>query len=167
MKNHLLLITGMLAVALFFSTAVSAQPQQPPEGGPALTEQEQNPVAENHQGFPPMQKKGMHSRSQRSMGHPDFLKLTDAQKAQFKDLHLQLVKEAKPLKDELRELNAHHQTLVTADDANINAIYGSIEKIGQVKIKLAKIQADYHQKARALLTEEQRISFDQRHGIRH
>jgi Spy/CpxP family protein refolding chaperone len=101
------------------------------------------------------------------MGHPDFLKLTDAQKAQFKDLHLQLVKEAKPLKDELRELNAHHQTLVTAEEANINAIYGSIEKIGQVKIKLAKIQANYHQKARALLTEEQRISFDQRHGIRH
>lgn len=166
MKNHLLFITGMLAVALFFSTTVSAQ-QQPSGEGPALSEQGQGPVAGCHPGFNPMQKKGMHFNAQKRIEHFDFLKLTDAQKTQLKDLHLQLAKEVKPLRDELRELNAHHQTLVTADDPNINTIYGSIEKIGQVKIKLAKIQANFHQKVRALLTEEQRVLFDQRHRERH
>ncbi|MDP4183740.1 MAG: Spy/CpxP family protein refolding chaperone [Bacteroidota bacterium] len=137
MKNQLLSVLGVTIMALFISVAVSAQPQE-------------------------QRKEKAHQGIEREHGPADQLKLTDAQKAQFKDLHMQMFKEVKPLKDELRELEAHHQTLVTQNSPDIEAIYKSIDKMSVVKTKLAKIQANYHQKMRALLTDEQRVMFDQR-----
>lgn len=88
------------------------------------------------------------------------LNLSDEQKEALQKLHQLVLKDMKPLKDELRELEAHHQTLATADKPDGKKIDESIEKIGAVKTKIAKIQAKQQLEFRALLTEEQRMKLD-------
>jgi len=93
--------------------------------------------------------------------------LTEEQKEAAKAIRMKNLKELKPLKDNLRELEAHHITLTTATKADMAAVYASIDKIGEVKTKIAKILAKEHQEIRALLTEEQLLKFDRmRPGMR-
>lgn len=89
---------------------------------------------------------------------------TEEQKSAIKQIRMKSMKEAKPLKDRLRELNAHYQTLVTAEKADMNAIYSNIEKTDQLETELAKIKEKANQDVRALLTEEQLLRFDSRKG---
>lgn len=37
------------------------------------------------------------------------------------------MKDAKPFRDELRELRVHHQTLMTAENPDLDAIYLSLD----------------------------------------
>jgi|GEM_PF-709736 len=86
---------------------------------------------------------------------------TEEQKEQIKAIRLKNRKQLKPLRDEVRELEAHQQTLVTADTPDMKAIYQNIDKISTAKNKIQKIRAKQHQEIRALLTEEQRMKFDE------
>lgn len=104
-----------------------------------------------------MQGKQMNSESEKT----DFL--TAEQKESFKNLRIETEKELKPLKNELGELRAHQQTLTTADNADLNAIEKNIDKMAEVKAKMAKILAKQHQAIRSQLTVEQLIKFDNRH----
>lgn len=87
---------------------------------------------------------------------------TEEQKEAMKEFRLETAKEMKPLRNQLRELNARQQTLTTATDADLGAIYKNIEKMAEVKTEMAKIRAKQHQKVRGLLTEEQLLKFDSR-----
>lgn len=101
-------------------------------------------------------------------GNQDAPFLTAEQKEVIKKLRLETEKQMKPLKNELRELTAHQQTLMTADKADLNAINKNIDKISGVKAEMAKIRAKQHQEFRSQLTEEQLIKFDSRKGkMRH
>jgi len=88
------------------------------------------------------------------------LNLTDAQKELFKKSRLDVQKQIQPLRNELGEAEAHQQTLVTAEKPDLAAINNNIEKIGGLKIEIAKVQAKHRLDMRAQLTEEQRLKFD-------
>jgi len=90
---------------------------------------------------------------------------TDEQKESIKEIRLNTAKQVKPLKNELGELNARQKTLTTAADADMNAIYANIEKMAEVKTKIAKLMAKQHQEIRSLLTEEQLLKFDMRRDM--
>ncbi len=47
---------------------------------------------------------------------------TEEQKVAIKQIRMKSMKEAKPLKGRLRELNAHYQTLVTAEKVDMNPV---------------------------------------------
>lgn len=101
-------------------------------------------------------------------GNQDASFLTAEQKEVMKKLRLETEKQMKPLKNELRELMAHQQTLMTADKADLNAINKNIDKISGVKAEMAKIKAKQHQEFRSQLSEEQLIKFDSMKGkMRH
>lgn len=85
---------------------------------------------------------------------------TEEQKEAMKQIRLETAKEMKPLRNQLRELNARQQTLTTSEEANLDAIYENIEKMSEVKTEMAKIRARQHQEVRGLLTEEQLLKFD-------
>lgn len=89
---------------------------------------------------------------------------TEEQLEQIKALHLEAAKKIKPLRNELRELKAHQQTLETADNADMKAIYKNIDSIAGVQAELQKIRAEEQQKIRSLLTEEQLLKFDSMKG---
>lgn len=88
------------------------------------------------------------------------LNLTDAQKDAFKVSMLAMQKQILPLKGELGEAEAHQKTLVTAEKPDLSAINKNIEKIGSLKVEMAKIKVKNHLDMRAQLTEEQRLKFD-------
>ena len=88
------------------------------------------------------------------------LNLTDAQKESFKQSTLAVHKQLQPLRNELGEAVAHQKTLVTAEKPDLNAINKNIEKIGGIRIEMAKIQAKHRLEMRAQLTDEQRLKFD-------
>jgi len=111
-----------------------------------------------------MDKRAMVKRQEmkRDFKHDSFF--TEEQKEAVKKIRLETTKEVKPLKNKLRELQAHQQTLATADNADMKAIYKNIDKMSDVKAKMAKIMAKQQQDVRSLLTEEQRLKIDQRKG---
>lgn len=134
----------LLAVGMFLSFSVMAQPQR--QGGKKQCQSER-----------------FHERGGVKHGKAMFgqrLGLTDDQKEQAKEIHLASAKEMKPFVDKLRELKAHHQTLETAEVANIKAINKSIDEMSKVHASIAKVKAKYKQEFRSLLTEEQRVKME-------
>jgi len=133
--------TIALVAALFISSATFAQKTMGPQ---------------NKKNGQEMMRQEMKRNSQKA----DFL--TEEQKETMKNLRLETAKEVKPLKNELRELMAHQQTLTTADNADLKAINKNIDKMAGVKAEIAKIMAKQHQEFRSQLSEEQLIIFDSR-----
>ena len=85
---------------------------------------------------------------------------TEEQQEQIKALRLESAKKVKPLRNELRELEAHQQTLATADKADMKAIYKNIDEMSKVKTEIQKIMAKQQQDIRSMLSDEQLIKFD-------
>jgi Spy/CpxP family protein refolding chaperone len=101
---------------------------------------------------------GMKAREGR--GPAQGLNLTDAQKESFKAGMMAIQKQLQPLKNELGELNAHQKSLIMTDKPDQGAINKNIEKIGAVRVEMAKIQSKHRLEMRAQLTDEQRLKFD-------
>ena len=97
-------------------------------------------------------------------GPGDGLNLTDVQKEAFKQGRLAVQKQIQPLRNELGEAEAHQKTLITAEKPDISAINKNIDKIGALKIEIAKIQVKHHLDMRAQLTDEQKLKFDLQKG---
>ncbi len=95
------------------------------------------------------------------MGSPlKGLNLTDAQKTAFKQGMLAMHKQIQPLQNELGEALAHQKTLMTTEKPDIASIDKNIEKIGGIRVKMAKLKTRYHLDIRAQLNEEQQLKFD-------
>ena len=92
------------------------------------------------------------------------LELTDAQKEAFKQSRLAMQKQLQPIQNELGEAEAHQKTLVSAEKPDLAAINKNIEKIGSLKVEMAKIKTKNRLDMRAQLTEEQRLKFDTMRG---
>ncbi len=88
------------------------------------------------------------------------LNLTDAQKDVFKQSMMAMHKQIQPIRNELREAEVHQKTLMTAEKSDLNAINKNIEKIGALKVEMAKIQAKHRLDMRAQLTDEQMLKLD-------
>ncbi len=101
---------------------------------------------------------GMNRDGQRGPGAG--MNLTDAQKEIFKQSMMAMHKQLQPLRNELGEGEARQKTLVTAEKTDLSAINKNIEKIGSLRIEMAKIQAKHQLEMRAQLTDEQRLKFD-------
>jgi Spy/CpxP family protein refolding chaperone len=93
-------------------------------------------------------------------GPNNGLNLTDAQKATFKAGMLDVQKQLQPLRNQLGEARAHQKSLVTAEKSDLAAINKNLEKMGDLRIQMAKIQMKHLLDMRAQLTDEQRLKFD-------
>lgn len=132
----------MIAVLLGLTTVAMAQPN------------------EKEQGKAPLGQKHERRIDERKEGPGSALNLTDAQKEAFKQNRLALQKQLQPIQNELGEAEAHQKTLMTAEKPDLASINKNIEKIGSLRVEMAKIKAKNHLEMRAQLTEEQRLKFD-------
>ncbi|HBL77500.1 MAG: hypothetical protein A2W90_10385 [Bacteroidetes bacterium GWF2_42_66] len=98
--------------------------------------------------------------TEREIRTENRLNLTDAQKEVFKQSMLEVQKQLQPIRNELGEAEAHQKTLTTAEKPDMAAINKNIEKIGALKVEMAKIQAKHRIEMRSQLTEEQRLKMD-------
>ena len=97
-------------------------------------------------------------QQQRPLLH--LLNLTDVQKEAFKKSTLDMHKKMQPLRNELGEAEARQKTLMTAAKPELKAIHKNIERIGELKVEIAKIAAAQRLEMRSLLTDEQRMKLD-------
>ena len=141
MKTRILSL--IIVATLFTSTIVMAQPTR-----------------QGNQGnqYPEQKAMMMKQFAQQKNIHQKFF--TEEQQATMKNLRLETAKKVKPLRNELRELMAHQQTLTTANNTDLKAINKNIDKISDAKTEIAKIMAAQHQQVRSLLSEEQLLRFD-------
>ena len=142
MKTRLLIVVALFA----FTTILTAQT---PQGNPAMKSGAKvmgKPL--NEQQKAPLQ----------------FLNLTDVQKEALKNNAMEMHKKTQPIRNELREAEVHQRTLMTAEKPDIKAINKNIERIGELKVEIAKITAAQRLEMRALLTDEQRMKLDMHRG---
>ncbi len=100
------------------------------------------------------------ARNHQMKSQADGLNLTADQKESFKKGMMAVHKQIQPLRNELGEAEARQRTLATAEKPDLNAINKNIEKIGGIKVEMAKILAKQRLEMRAQLTDEQRLKFD-------
>lgn len=105
-------------------------------------------------------------RMNQMRGPGNGLNLTDVQKEAFKKSMLTVHKQLQPLRNELGEAVAHQKSLVTAEKPDFNAINKNIEKIGELRVQMAKIETKARVELRAQLTDEQRLKFDMFKGMK-
>ena len=99
-------------------------------------------------------------QGEESVGFGHWLNLTDTQKEAFKQSMMAMHKQIKPIRNELGEAMAHQKTLIGAENPDLAAINSNIDKIGALRIEIAKIQIKNRLDLRAQLTDEQRQKFD-------
>ena len=145
MKTKLKMIMAAALVLIIQTTALQAQQQEMPE----RDREEQR--FRNHK--------------QKPKGLP-IPNLTGEQEESLKALHIQLEKEALPLKNQLREKQARLQTLVTAENYDQKATEKVVEDIGELKTDLMKLKVSHDQSIRSLLTDEQLIFFNKHQSMR-
>jgi len=97
-------------------------------------------------------------------GPANGLNLTAEQKEAFKQGMMATQKKLQPLRNELGELKARQRTLMTAESPDLNAIDKNIEKMGDLKAEMEKIQSRQRIEMRSKLTDEQRLKFDMHRG---
>ena len=86
--------------------------------------------------------------------------LSDEQKEQIKNERTQFMSDVLPIKNQLKEKQAHLNTLQTAKETDINAINKTIDEISALRTDIMKRRALFRQKVRANLNDEQRVYFD-------
>jgi Spy/CpxP family protein refolding chaperone len=134
MKNKITALVFMFAILLSLTTMAQGQKQR------LERQQKLEQYADNdHHRFPAAKL------------------LTEDQKEAIKSIRMESMKEAKTFRDLLRELKAHHQTLMTAETADMKAIYKSLDKQGELQTELSKIRAKSRIEIQSLLTEEQKL----------
>lgn len=92
--------------------------------------------------------------------------LTDDQMKKIKALHTGMLKQINPIKAEMREKQAHLNTLSIAEKPDMVSINKTIDEISTLKSKMMKVHAKYRQDFRALLTSDQRVIYDSKKGHR-
>lgn len=86
--------------------------------------------------------------------------LSPEQEAKIETIELTHLKKMQQLRNTKHELQAHLQTLETAETSSLDAINKQIDQIGAAQISIMKERAAFRQQIRTLLTDKQRIMFD-------
>ena len=86
--------------------------------------------------------------------------ITEKQKEQIKEIRTDHMKEVLPLRNQVREKEAHLQTISTGENVNLEKVNKTIEEISALKMNMAKKRAAHRQEIRKVLTEDQRVIFD-------
>ncbi len=107
------------------------------------------------------QGQGLRYQGDRFMNIPD---LTDDQKTKITDMRAANMKEMLPLRNKLREKQAHLNTISTGDNVNMTDVNKTIGEVGAIKIDMAKKRASQRQEVRKILTDDQRVFVDMRSG---
>ena len=92
--------------------------------------------------------------------------LSEDQKAQIHKLRVSHLKDIQTIKNQIGENRAHYKSLMTSENPDMSAINKNIDEFGSLRTQLLKKQAAHTQDVRKLLTDEQRLIFDQRHAER-
>lgn len=90
--------------------------------------------------------------------------LTDEQQKKIDALTIPHRKEMQTLRAQMKEKQAHLETLTIADNADMTAINKTIDEISVLKTTMMKKREAHKQEIRKILNDEQRLFFDSHAG---
>jgi len=96
----------------------------------------------------------------------DQLNLTEEQKGKIDEIKLATSKKSIQRQNKINELEAQLTTSITQDNVDKNKVNNLIDEIGKLTTESRRERMEDHLKIRELLTENQRIIFDQRRAGR-
>ena len=88
--------------------------------------------------------------------------LTEQQKSDIKDLRTAFMKDIQHIKAQMDIKRAELKALQTAEKPDIDAINKKIDEKANLRTQLEKKKAAFRQSVRALLTDDQKVVFDQK-----
>ena len=91
------------------------------------------------------------------------LELSEDQKTQFEQAKISNYKVTKPLRNQLAEKKAALKTLTTAEKVNQGQVNQTIDEIGDLQTAMLKAKVNHQIAMRAMLTDKQKMLFDQMH----
>jgi Spy/CpxP family protein refolding chaperone len=94
----------------------------------------------------------------------DMLVLSEEQKAEIKQIHLDMAKEIQPLKDEMKINKARINALIHKDNPDMKEIVSLVEANGRILTQVQVKEIESRIRIRALLTNDQKVIFDAREG---
>ena len=86
--------------------------------------------------------------------------LTPEQETKIEALRVDHLKKRTEFRNQMNELRAKKQTLMASDKSDLNAINGVIDQMTSLQNKMMKERAKNHQDIRSLLTDSQKVYFD-------
>jgi Spy/CpxP family protein refolding chaperone len=110
---------------------------------------------------PPQRQHEFHKRDYVGIAMMD---LTEAQKADVKEIQIARMKEVQPLKDELNINRAKLNALVNKDNPDMKKIVSLAEANGKIMTNIHIKQIESKIRVRALLTDEQKVIYDAHEG---
>lgn len=134
-------VIGMVIMIMIASVSVQAQDRRQGPGQEGLRHEQME--------------KG--KRDGKKPGHPPIPNMTEEQKEQMKAIHLEIEKEALPIRNQVGEKEARLRTLVTASNYDEKAVNKVLDEIGDLKTSVKKLEIAGLQKAKEVLTEEQML----------
>lgn len=95
--------------------------------------------------------------------------LTEDQENKIEALRVDHLKEMNDYRNQMNELRARKQTMMSSDNANMNEINSVIDQMTAIHGKMMKTSAKHRQDVRNQLTDQQKVYFDasQRNGRRN
>ena len=93
---------------------------------------------------------------------PGIPNITKEQNESIKKLQLKISQDVLPIENEMREKEAHLNTLTSVKTPDMDAIYKVVDEIAAQKVKIAKLQIAHDMDIRKVLDDEQRLIFDRR-----
>lgn len=91
--------------------------------------------------------------------------LTPEQETKIEALRVDHLKKRTEYRNQMNELRAKKQTLMTTDKADLNAINSIIDQMTNLQNKMMKEKAKHNQDIRSLLTDAQKVYFDNRSSM--
>lgn len=88
--------------------------------------------------------------------------ITTEQKEQIEKFRLENMKNIQQLRNEMFEKKAHLRTLLGSDKPDTDKINKTIDDIAGIRAQMEKGRMDTHLKIKGILTEEQKILFNER-----
>jgi Spy/CpxP family protein refolding chaperone len=105
---------------------------------------------------------GQGRMNNQNLGQRGFyeLDLSVEQQAKVKELRTQNLKQMQPLQNLMQEKRARMRTLTTAENFNQKEVDKLIDEIADLTGKQLKLRTAHQQAFRSMLTEDQRVIFD-------
>lgn len=88
------------------------------------------------------------------------LNLTDEQRSKIEDLHLEMQKKMLSMQGDLQKLEKDFRLMVIDEKVSESQLQKQLQKIHDLKLKMALERAKNHRKIRSLLNDEQKKKFD-------
>ncbi len=86
--------------------------------------------------------------------------LTQEQQTKIETLKTAHMQEIINYRTQLAEKRARRNTLMTAKDVDLKAVNKVVDEMGSIKTQMQKSGAKHHNEVRTLLTDEQKVFFD-------